>query len=95
MLSEIPEPLTAEIVELILKQHIVTGNEQDGSLEKEDLVFAASATTLGQAYTTLAGKPLAFTITNAGVVKVNGTKIENYDIKCKNGTIHAIDKVLA
>ena len=93
-LSEIPEPLTVEQKESFLKQHIVVGNQQDGSLVKADFELA-SVNTSGQAYTTLAGRALAFTKTTQGVFKVNGTKIENYDIQCKNGTIHAIDKVLA
>jgi len=93
VLSEMRE-LSPETVELILKQHIVTGNVQDGSLVKADLTELASANTLGQALT-LAGRALGFTKTNTGVVKVNGAKIENYDIQCKNGTIHVINKVLA
>jgi len=94
-LEEISEP-QAELVESILKKHIVivAGNE-DGSLENTDLDELASENNSDQVLN-LAGSELTFTKTNAGVLKVNGTKFKKHDIKCKNGgTIHIIEKVLA
>jgi uncharacterized surface protein with fasciclin (FAS1) repeats len=80
-------------VESVLKKHIVAGDE-DGSLEKADLDALASANNSDQTLN-LAGSELVFTKTAAGVLKVNGTKFKKHDIKCKNGTIHAVEKVLA
>ena len=42
---------------------------------------------------TAQGKPVAFTISPAGVA-VNGAKVVKPDIDCTNGMVHAIDAVL-
>jgi len=79
-------------LESFLKNHIVAGD--DGSLEKADLEDLASANNSDQTLN-LAGSELVFTKTTAGVLKVNGTKFKKHNIKCKNGTIHAVEKGLA
>ena len=79
--------LSAEQVDKIVKEHILIGQD---SLEKEDFERFASTNTI---VWNLAERGLTFTKTS-GVIKVNGTKIKNYDIKCKNGNIHIIDNAL-
>jgi transforming growth factor-beta-induced protein len=93
LLDGITEP-SEELVENVVKAHIVA-SEDDESLEKADLDALASANNSDPKVKNLAGGELAFTKTAAGVLKVNGTKFKKHDIKCKNGTIHTVEKVLA
>jgi uncharacterized surface protein with fasciclin (FAS1) repeats len=93
LLGGITEP-SEELVENVLKAHIVA-SEDDESLEKADLNALASANNSDPKVKNLAGSEMVFTKTAEEVLKVNGTKFKKHDIKCKNGTIHTVENVLA
>lgn len=75
------EPKNRDRLISILSYHAIVGGVSAG-----DALNASTAKTLN-------GKTVKFSVQN-GTLKVNGATIRKTDIKCDNGVVHVIDKVL-